>query len=337
VSINFLEKIAMPHIYAIFGAMLANVDYITMGAGVPRHVPDVIDAFCENRVAEYPIPVIDSKDPWVMKFDPTEIFGNQIPSLKKPGFIPIVASNTLASYFAKKFAGRIYGLAIEEPTAGGHNAPPRNKETGQYSDVDKVDYAKVAELGLPFWIGGSYAYPEKLREALSVGASGIQVGSIFALSNESGMDQVLKSSLRKAGYVGVLQVEADMRISPTGYPFEVAQVQGTMSDERVRSIMVRKCPHGALVDLVLGPNGIIVRRCASEPIDQFIRKGGMIEDTEGRGCICRGLVGTSGLGNPDEIPVVTLGKDLGFLKRLMNRPDDSYTAKDAINFLLGKK
>ncbi|MEI6712010.1 MAG: hypothetical protein WCK88_07805 [bacterium] len=32
VSINYLEKIQMPHLTSIYGAMLAGVDYVTMGA-----------------------------------------------------------------------------------------------------------------------------------------------------------------------------------------------------------------------------------------------------------------------------------------------------------------
>lgn len=32
VSINYLEKIQMPHLASIYGAMLAGVDYVTMGA-----------------------------------------------------------------------------------------------------------------------------------------------------------------------------------------------------------------------------------------------------------------------------------------------------------------
>lgn len=30
VSINFLEKVQMPHLASIYGAMLADVDYVTM-------------------------------------------------------------------------------------------------------------------------------------------------------------------------------------------------------------------------------------------------------------------------------------------------------------------
>jgi nitronate monooxygenase len=35
VGINYLEKIQIPHLSSIYGAMLAGVDYVLMGAGIP--------------------------------------------------------------------------------------------------------------------------------------------------------------------------------------------------------------------------------------------------------------------------------------------------------------
>lgn len=43
----------------------------------------------------------------------------------------------------------------------------------------------MKDLGLPFWLAGSYASPEGLEKAYELGAVGIQAGSIFALSRES--------------------------------------------------------------------------------------------------------------------------------------------------------
>ncbi len=47
VSINYLEKIQMPHLASIYGAMLADVNYVTMGAGIPLGIPAVFDAYAE--------------------------------------------------------------------------------------------------------------------------------------------------------------------------------------------------------------------------------------------------------------------------------------------------
>jgi len=44
VGINFLEKIQLPNLPSLYGAMLAGVDYILMGAGIPREIPGALDA-----------------------------------------------------------------------------------------------------------------------------------------------------------------------------------------------------------------------------------------------------------------------------------------------------
>src|SRR5690242_1820171 len=43
VGINYLEKVQLPHLPSIYGAMLAGVDYILMGAGIPVKIPGVLD------------------------------------------------------------------------------------------------------------------------------------------------------------------------------------------------------------------------------------------------------------------------------------------------------
>ncbi len=345
ISINYMEKIGMPQMYATLGAMFARVDFITVGAGIPRQIPDLIDSIAEGRTLQYIVPFTSldgTMKSYTMSFDPKKFFGDEIPLMKKPGFIPIVASNALATSFATKFEGRVFGLIIEEPTAGGHNAPPRTLITNAdgkseliYGEKDKVDYSKIATLGLPFWIGGSCASPEKLGWAISLGATGVQVGSIFALSEESGMDPEIRRKVRELGFKGELKVGADMRISPTNYPLELAELEGTIVDPAVLEKRARVCNQSALVSLFEKSDGSIGYRCAAEPVDKYTSKGGKIEDTVGRGCICNGLMVTAGLGNKGEFAVVTLGQDLGFLPRLMARANSSYGAKQAIDFLLG--
>jgi len=42
VGINYLEKIQTPHLASIYGAMLAGVDYVLMGAGIPMAIPGIL-------------------------------------------------------------------------------------------------------------------------------------------------------------------------------------------------------------------------------------------------------------------------------------------------------
>ena len=51
VGINYLEKIQTPHLVSIYGAMLAGVGYILMGAGIPLKIPGVLDAYVDHQPA----------------------------------------------------------------------------------------------------------------------------------------------------------------------------------------------------------------------------------------------------------------------------------------------
>lgn len=353
ISINYLEKIALPHVYAVTGAMLAGVDVITMGAGLPFDMPPVVTALLENRELEYPIPVIEQdggKGKYIVKFKPQEFFGTELPQMKRPAFLPIISSMLLAKLCLdpKRIPeGGVQGLVVEEATAGGHNASPRNKppifdEFGQpqYGPKDKIDYTKLAaelqKSGLPFWIGGSYASPEKLNWAIEQGAKGIQVGTAFAFCEESGMDPVIRTEARRLGFRGELVIRTDPIVSPTGFPFKVAQLAGTVSDRSVYESRCRICSQGALVVLYKKPDGSIGTRCPAEPVGNYIRKGGKEADTKGVGCICCGLLATAGLGSKSrpEPAIVTLGDDYSFLKYLMYDHSSSYRAESVIRYLL---
>ncbi len=62
-----------------------------------------------------------------------------------------------------------------------------------------MDLGTFRNLGLPFWLAGSRADPQKLKEAISQGATGIQVGTVFAYCEESGLlDQTKRGVLDQA-------------------------------------------------------------------------------------------------------------------------------------------
>ena len=93
------------------------------------------------------------------------------------------------------------GFVVEGPTAGGHNAPPRGALTldghGEpvYGPRDVPDLEQIRNLGLPFWLAGSYGDTMMIEKAISLGAQGVQVGTAFAFCDESGMAPELKASV----------------------------------------------------------------------------------------------------------------------------------------------
>lgn len=51
VGLNLLTKLQLPNLAALYGAMLAGVDYVLMGAGIPREIPAALDAFAAQEPA----------------------------------------------------------------------------------------------------------------------------------------------------------------------------------------------------------------------------------------------------------------------------------------------
>lgn len=342
ISINYLEKAPLPHLPSIYGAMLAGVDVVTVGAGIPLQIPAILDAYARGHPARYRAPVEGAVgEEGLMEFDPVSFFFEPIPVLKRPAFLPIVSTDSLASILAKKLAGKVDGFIVERPTAGGHNAGPRGhekrfNERGEpvYGESDVPNWAKMRGLKIPFWIGGSFASPLAYSFARARGAQGIQVGSIFALADESGMDPSLARKTRLLGYRGDLDVLTS-NYSPTGFPFKVARIHGTLSDSPVYANRRRVCDKGYLVTLHRATDGNVIARCAAEPEHAFVRKGGKEDDALSKVCLCNGLLATVGLGSPKEPPIVTLGNDVDFLQKLMAHEGSTYTTGDALRYLLG--
>ena len=51
IGINLLEKVQLPNLASLYGAMLAGVDVVLMGAGIPREIPMVLDRFAQQQTA----------------------------------------------------------------------------------------------------------------------------------------------------------------------------------------------------------------------------------------------------------------------------------------------
>ena len=344
VGINFLEKIQLPNLPSVYGAMLAGVDYVLMGAGIPREIPGVLDALSEHRETSIKINIDHAKDSeHRFSFAPQSIIQTALPPLKRPHFLAIIASVTLALALVKKSTGKIDGFVIETPTAGGHNAPPRGvlhlDENGEpiYGPKDHVDVARIQELGLPFWMAGSYASPEKLASVLQQGASGIQVGTAFAFCRESGLADKIKTDFLAQLQNDAVEVFTDPLASPTGFPFKVVKMTGMIDRERYDA-RPRICDLGYLRTAYLKPDGALGFRCPSEPEETYRDKGGAPEDTAGRKCLCNALLSNIGLaqcreGFGVEAPLITAGNDIGIIRQFLKNGRTSYSAQEVIQYL----
>jgi nitronate monooxygenase len=347
VGINLMEKIQMPTLASLYGAMLAGVDYVLMGAGIPRAIPALLDDLSLNRKVSLKIHVLGAgkEDDYQMTFDPPEILQRVLPPIKRPKFIAIIASEVLAATLAKKASGHVDGFVVEGPTAGGHNAPPRGalqlNRLGEplYGPKDEVDLDEIKKLGLPFWLAGSYADPEKLEEALAVGAAGIQVGTVFAYCEESGLMETLKRQVFTKVLRGLAEVFTDPVASPTGFPFKVIRLEDTMSEKEDYLTRHRVCDLGYLRVVFKRQDGSVGYRCPGEPVETYLQKEGKIEDTPGRKCLCNGLLANIGLAQTQkdgalEKPLVTSGDDINKIAQFLKGGKLTNKAADVIEYLM---
>lgn len=348
VGVNYLEKVQLATPAAAYGAMLAGVDYVLMGAGIPAEIPQLLDRLATHSPARISLQVDGSTQPYAVSIDPVALTGAALPPLHRPAFLAIISADVLAAYLARDPATRPDGFVIEGPTAGGHNAPPRGRlqldDDGQpvFGPRDQADLAKVQAIGLPFWLAGGYGAPDRLAAALAAGAAGVQVGTLFALCAESGMAPAVRSPMVTQLVEGRLAVRTDPLASPTGFPFKVVSLPGTLSDPRLAAGRPRLCDLGYLRVPFERRPGRVGYRCPAEPVEEYVRKGGSAAATEGRVCLCNALTSTVGLGQtrPDgyaEPALATLGSDLAGAAALAEVEPAGWTAQQAVDFLLAKQ
>ena len=350
VGINFLRKIEIPLPFGLLGAMLAGVDYVLIGAGNPAEIPAMIRSLANGEDLDFGVRAqgLRSDDaPVIVRCSPSDLLGDAGRDLPLPRFLAIIASVDLAAGLAGDPATRPFGFIVEGPSAGGHNAPPRGPrrvdDLGQpvYDDRDSVDLSAVAAVGLPFWLAGAYGTPEGLAQARAAGAQGVQVGTAFAYSAESGLADSLKRQVLSEVLAGTLDVRSDWRASPTGFPFRVIQLEGTVSDPEVSANRKAVCDLGALRTPYKKANGDIDYRCPAEPLAMYTRKGGRAANAEGRKCLCNALLAAADLPQqrPDgsvEPAIVTSGDDFRAVLALASNGSGGgpYPARKVVEHLL---
>jgi len=347
IGINFLEKIQLATPASVYGAMLAGVDFILMGAGVPTEIPELIRNLSLGKKIRFPIRVSGAQTPSILEFDPEIIPRVNRPSLKKPVFLAIVSSHILASYLYRDETTRPDGFVVEGPIAGGHNAPPRAKDSidadGQsiFTTKDFADIPTIAALGLPFWLAGGFGTPERVGQAMKLGATGVQVGSLFALAEESGLTTELKDHLLSKIISGSIEIRTEPHFSATGFPIKIVTMSGTATDTELFEGRQRHCDLGYLRTPFKRDSGSIGFRCSAEPIKTFAFKGGDTREAEGVRCLCNALLANIGLGQVrwgsyHEPALITLGSDVSGCCEIWAIKGRRWSSREAIEYLLSE-
>jgi nitronate monooxygenase len=169
----------------------------------------------------------------------------------------------------------------------------------------------------------------------------VQVGTAFAFTRESDLRADLKETLLAQAVAGTGQVFTDPLASPTGFPFKVALIEGSYSDPAVTAARTRVCDLGYLREPYAAPDGSIGYRCAAEPVQNYLNKGGKIEETVGRKCLCNALMANIGYQQTRkdgfvEPALVTIGDDLNTVAQFLAPGQNSYSAEDVVKSLLSR-
>ena len=162
----------------------------------------------------------------------------------------------------------------------------------------------------------------------------MQVGTLFAYCEESGLTPELKRAVLEALPRNAVRLRTDPRASPTRYPFKLVSVDGLAQQDDTR---VRNCDLGYLRMAYRRPDGRLGYRCAAEPVDEYVAKGGNVDDTVDRRCLCNGLTANVSFAqardDETELPLLTSGDELVSLTSFA-RGRTTYTATDVVSFLL---
>jgi NAD(P)H-dependent flavin oxidoreductase YrpB (nitropropane dioxygenase family) len=360
ILINFLNKIELPLIYTLYGAMLAGVDGVIVGAGNPDGLAGICSRLARHEAVSRKLTVLyqEAGDEFQVAFDPHTVCEGIFATrpLRRPDFLAIVSQLELAQALDASHDGAPDGFIIENYTAGGHNANPsgplQRDERGQpiYSTRDNPDLAAIAALGRPFWLAGGYGSAEGLWRARDMGAHGVQVGSAFAMAEESGLRADYKAALLAALRDGASDVELIQTTlySPTGFSFKVVQLSGTLADPEVYAKRRRVCDIGLLQQPGIGkPDNDgerrLFQRCPASPIAGYVQRRGLERNTEERRCLCNGLLACVGLGQTweedgvrvEEPAIITLGSSLAGVRRLSRQGQHPYQAHDVVADILG--
>lgn len=338
IGVNFLRKIERPLLYGLYGAVLAGADWVVMGAGDPSQIPGFLRKLARHEATELPLQVATVPlGQYKIRFDPRELVGPALAAKPVPAFLAILSSHRQAQGLAANDETRPDGFVIEGPAAGGHNPPPAKKtkdERGNYlyGPEDDADLDAVAAIGLPFWAAGGRAAPRPLSDAPQPGR---QVGTLFALSAESGMDPALRRRALELIWRQQLEVVSGANSSPSGYAFKVALLPGTLGDPEVYAKRERVCNLGHLRGY-RPKGGAVVGLCPADDTPLYTGSGGAAWRAQGAMCLCNGLMAACGLGQPGEPAVITLGDiaPVRQLQRRLRRID--YTAAQAADYLIGR-
>lgn len=270
VGINIMVAIQKDYADSVHGAMDADVDFIISGAGLPLNLPEI--ARKHSRA-------------------------------DKTALIPIASSGRALELICRRWSknGRVPdAVIVEGPKAGGHIA--WKSKTDAFSESNSLealveDVKPVAEKygNIPVIAAGGVYDKKDIEGFLDLGCSGVQMGTRFLATKESGATEEFKQKILECKEEDI--VLADKPGSPCRMLFRVLK-QSPFYEEALNDLRKKKCDKGYLQ--------YINSQCVA------------CQDTTEAFCICNGLLAACGYNNTEEKELYSVGSSAFKIDKLLS-------------------
>ena len=171
-------------------AVDAGADVVVSGAGLPMNLPKLVEG-SDAKI----VPIVSSKN----------------------------AASVIVKYWKKKHDRFPDAMVIEGPKAGGHLGFSREqldlftKDVYDKEIVNIIDYVRSVEeenqVSIPVVVGGGIFERSDLEHYLSLGASGVQMGTRFVTTEECDASDAYKQA-----YINAKEEDIVIVDSPVGLP-----------------------------------------------------------------------------------------------------------------------
>ncbi len=270
IAINIMVALQKTFTNSILGAIEGGVDAIILGAGLPTALPEIVK---EADVA----------------------------------LIPIVSSAKALKIICKRWQDRYQrppdAVVLEGPLAGGHlgfsHAELENQAVSLESIFPAVKEFAQKNGDFPVIVAGGVYYREDIiRWVNELGADGVQMGTRFAATHESGATPAFKKAIVECRREDI--IIADKPGSPCGLPFRLIKTspgyQVALNKQRPP-----KCNRGYVLRKDAEGNFTICP--AKDSCEDF--------------CICNVLLSAHGF-TDEEAPIFTVGQRAHLVDRILS-------------------
>lgn len=269
VAINVMVLVEKTFALSVKGAIDGGVDIIIAGAGLPMTLPEIVGG-------------------------------------AKVALIPIVSSGRALELICRRWTTRYHripdAVVLEGPLAGGHlgfKAEDIEKPEFQLEQIfGPVKDAAYKNGGFPVIVAGGIYSHEDIVRWVNAGADGVQIGTRFAATHESGASEAFKQAIVAARAEDI--VVATNPGSPAGLPFRVIRTSPGYQQALVHGRALR-CDKQYLLHKGRDDRMTCL---ALEGFEAF--------------CICNNLLSAIGCNDTPDSPIYTVGANASRVDRIVS-------------------